>query len=60
MTNEQIKAFWTAVDANNKGGEVCWDSVMWDIFFEYPELETDKSYVRELYKLIDSVDTVMA
>ena len=55
-----LVTFWESVDANNKGGDVCWDTVMWDMFFTYPEMETDKQFVRQLYKLIDSVETQMA
>ena len=55
-----LVSFWNAVDNNKSGGDVCWDGVMWDMFFEYPELETDKQFVRQLYKLIDSVEENMA
>ena len=56
MTNAQITSFWRSVDANNKGGDVNWDSVLWDIYFEYPELESDIEFNRKLYKLIDSIE----
>jgi hypothetical protein len=56
MTNAQILSFWASVDSNNKGGNVCWDTVLWDIYFEYPECEQDKEFNRNLYKLIDSVE----
>ena len=60
MTNNMLTTFWASVDANNKGGEICWDSVLWDMFFTYPEKEEDKEFVRKLYKLIDEIDTHMA
>lgn len=59
MTNAQILSFWASVDSNNKDDNVCWDTVLWDMFFEYPELENDKEFNREIYKLIDSIETQM-
>jgi hypothetical protein len=59
MTNEQILSFWTSVDSNKNGDNVCWDTVLWDMFFEYPELENNKEFNREIYRLIDQVEDML-
>jgi hypothetical protein len=59
FTNEMIDQFWTSVDDVRKDDEVCWDTVMWDMFFAFPEMENDKKLLRDLHKLIDSVESMM-
>lgn len=60
MTNKMIKSFWASVDSNLTNDSVCWDTVLWDMYWEYPELEGNKAFNREIYNLIDSIETNLA
>lgn len=65
MTNEMIKGFWAAVDSRqnrNDNDGINWDFVLADLYMDhYKEImEDEKSFLRNVHKLIDSVETQLA